>query len=271
MILHIAKREEWRSAVDSGQYLPATPAASAFIHCSTGRQIRGPWRELFAGAEDLALLLIDEREIGAAVLYEAMADGEDLFPHAYGPIPVTAVVAAEPLVQGHATAVGLPPRIARLIAAARGNGPPGIDEWRHLHYIVSTDPARLDRGRIHDYLCGEAYWSRGVPREVMETAFANSLCFGVYAPDGKQAGLCRVVTDQATYAYLCDVFVLPEHRGLGLGVWAVRCSIEHPDLAGVRSWQLATRDAQGVYERFGWKAADPARWMSRAIDAADLY
>ena len=216
------------------------------------------------------MLLIDETAVDAPVRYEAATDSEDAFPHVYGPIPVAAVIAAEPLSPGMATAKSLPPRIARLIAAARGDGVTGVDAWRHLGYTVSTDRARIDIDRVHGFL-SQAYWSAGVPREVLTAAFENSLCFGLYAPDGEQAGFGRLVTDRATFAYLADVFVLPEHRGRGLGLWLVQCIVDHPELAGLRNWHLATRDAHGIYERFGWLAADTTRVMTRSVAAADLY
>ncbi len=266
MILHIARGETWRAALIGGIY-----ESPPFVHCSTGRQVRIPWRALYAGTEDLVLLLIDESAIGAPVHYEATVAGEEAFPHVYGSIPVSAVVTAEPLEPGMATALALPARITRLIAAARGDSPPGIDEWHHLEYTVSTDRTRIDTDCVYEFLSHHAYWSTGIPRDVMERALSNSLCFGVYTPAGDQAGFCRVVTDYATYGYLADVFVLPEHRGLGLGLWLVQCVVDHPDLAGLRSWQLGTRDAHGIYQRLGWNAADPARWMARTVAPADIY
>lgn len=104
---------------------------------------------------------------------------------------------------------------------------------------------------------------------MLEIAFANSLCFGLYAPDGAQAGFCRVVTDRATYGYLADVFVLSGHRGQGL--WLVQCAVDHPELAGLRSWQLATRDAHEMYAKLGWRRSDPDRWMTRSVAASDIY
>src|SRR5579862_5380958 len=266
MILHIARGETWRAALTTGVY--ETPP---FIHCSTGRQVRIPWRTLYATDEDLVLLLIDEDSIDAPVRYETAVAGEESFPHVYGAVPARAVVAAESIDPGMATAIALPPRITRLIAAARGDSPLGVDEWHHLEYTVSTDHSRLDMGCIHEFLSRDAYWSNGIPRDVMELALSNSLCFGLLSPSGDQAGFCRVVTDRATYGYLADVFVLPEHRGLGLGLWLVQCAVDHPDLAGLRSWQLATRDAHGIYERLGWRAADPARWMARSVAPSDIY
>lgn len=119
-------------------------------------------------------------------------------------------------------------------------------------YEVSTDPARLDLDVIHRFLRDDAYWSRGIPRDVFERSVAGSMPFGLYAPDGSQAGFARVTTDRATFAYLGDVFVLPEHRGKGLGVWLMECVFGHPELQGLRRWALVTDDAHGLYARFGF-------------------
>ncbi len=118
---------------------------------------------------------------------------------------------------------------------------------------ISTDRARLDRDLVHAVL-RESYWARGIPRDTLERAIANSLCFGLYAADGAQAGFARVVTDRATYAYLADVFVVEAHRGRGLGVSLVHAVLAHPDLQGLRRVALATADAHGLYERFGFAA-----------------
>ena len=117
-------------------------------------------------------------------------------------------------------------------------------------YEVSTDPARLDLDVVHGFLV-TAYWCEGIARETVERAVAGSIPFGLYAPDGAQAGFARVVTDRATFAYLADVFVLPEHRGRGLGVRLVADVLAHPDLQGLRRFHLATADAHGLYARFG--------------------
>ncbi len=118
-------------------------------------------------------------------------------------------------------------------------------------YRVSTDPALLDLDAIHAEL-REAYWSIGIPRDVMEAAIAHSIPFGLYAPDGAQAGFCRVLTDTALFAYLADVIVLEEHRGRGLGVFLVECALAHPDVQGLRRFHLGTVDAHSLYERFGF-------------------
>jgi GNAT superfamily N-acetyltransferase len=130
-------------------------------------------------------------------------------------------------------------------------------------FEISTDPARLDLDLIHRYLSAESYWARGIAREVVERACVHSLCFGLYTA-GQQAGFARVVTDYATYAYLNDVFVLEAYRGRGLGAWLMETVVAHPALQGLLRFSLATRDAQGFYERFGWQALRyPERHMER--------
>jgi ribosomal protein S18 acetylase RimI-like enzyme len=120
------------------------------------------------------------------------------------------------------------------------------------NYEISSDPARLDVDAIHAYLT-RSYWSPGIPLETVKRATRNSLCFGVYEKTGgAQIGLARVVTDYATFAYLCDVYVLEEHRGHGLGKELMRAVMAHPALAGARRAMLATRDAHGLYRRFGF-------------------
>ena len=118
-------------------------------------------------------------------------------------------------------------------------------------YSISTNPARLDLDAIHAYLV-RAYWCEGIPRQTMERAMANSLCFGLFR--GKdQVGLARVVTDSATFAYLCDVYVLENHRGKGLGKWLMERVMAHPALQGLRRFSLATRDAHNLYRQFGFR------------------
>lgn len=127
-------------------------------------------------------------------------------------------------------------------------------------FTVSTDPGRLDVDAIHAFL-STSYWAEGIPREIVERALRNSLCFGLYAGE-RQAGLARVITDNATYAYLCDVYVLPELRGRGLGAWMMECVMTHPDLQGLRRFSLVTRDAHELYRPFGFtEIASPGRHM----------
>ena len=126
-----------------------------------------------------------------------------------------------------------------------------IEHQRDDGFVVSTEHARLDLDAIHAFLV-TAYWSRDIARERMERAIANSIPFGLYAPDGAQAGFARVLTDRAVFGYLGDVFVLEQHRGRGLGAWLVECVMAHPDLQTLRRFHLGTADAHGLYAKFGF-------------------
>jgi GNAT superfamily N-acetyltransferase len=145
-----------------------------------------------------------------------------------------------------------------------------VAEWRRDPYWIRTDRDRLQVERIHAFLT-RAYWCEGIPRETVERAVAASLCFGLYertAADEQQVGFARVVTDAATFAWLCDVYVEADHRGRGLATWLVGCVLAHPALQGLRRICLTTRDAHGVYEKLGFKlTATPGFWMEIKDDA----
>jgi GNAT superfamily N-acetyltransferase len=134
-------------------------------------------------------------------------------------------------------------------------------EWTRDSFVISTDRERLDLDVIHKFLSEEAYWSPGVPRERVERSIEHSICFGLYR-EAEQIGFARAVTDRAAFAWLADVFVLPEHRGKGLGVWLVETVLSHPDLERLRL-MLGTADAHSLYERYGFRPVDPARMMER--------
>ena len=139
---------------------------------------------------------------------------------------------------------------------------------RRGEFVVTTDPSRLDHDFIYDYLV-RSYWSEGIPRAIVERALSNSLCFGVYEGE-KQVGFARVITDFATFAYLADVFIIESHRARGLSKFLMECIVQDPQLQGLRRWTLATRDAHGLYERFGFKPlAKPDRYME--IHNPDVY
>lgn len=129
---------------------------------------------------------------------------------------------------------------------------------------ISTDRSRLDIVYIHRYLSEECYWAIGRSRAVVEKSLANSLNFGVYDGD-RQIGFARVVTDYATFAWLCDVFIDAAYRGQGLGRRLVETVIAHPELQGLRNFILATRDAHELYRQYGGfeTLAAPDRWMAR--------
>ena len=136
-------------------------------------------------------------------------------------------------------------------------------EVEGARYTISTDPSKLDLKVIHGYLSGESYWAQGRPLDVMQRALEHSLNFGVYLGD-EQVGLARIVTDYATFAWLCDVFILEPHRGQGLGKWLIQTVVAHPALQGVLT-VLGTRDAHGLYQGYGGfePMQDLERWMLR--------
>jgi GNAT superfamily N-acetyltransferase len=136
-------------------------------------------------------------------------------------------------------------------------------------FSISTDKSRLDIDVIHKFLSVEAYWAANRSREKTQTAIENSICFGLYKSD-RQIGFARVVTDKATFAYLGDVFILTEFRGLGLSKWLMDVIVSHPELQGLRRWVLATRDAHELYRKYGFgELKFPERWMEKA--ASDAY
>ena len=135
-------------------------------------------------------------------------------------------------------------------------------------YEVSTDQTRFDIDLVHRFLAS-SYWAKDMPRDVLVKAIEHSLCFGVF--HGKQqVALARVITDRATFAYLSDVFVVPEHRGRGVSKRLMKTILEHPDLQGLRRFMLATRDAHGLYTQFGFKPlSNPADFLT--IHNPDVY
>ena len=137
-------------------------------------------------------------------------------------------------------------------------------------YVISDEEARLDRERIWAYLHG-SYWAKGIPRDVLDRAIDRSVPFGLYAPDGSQAGFARVVTDGETFAWIGDLFVFEPHRGRGLGVWLTATVLDHPDVRGLRKIVLATADAHGLYERFGFRPADSERMMEISLAPEEAY
>lgn len=129
-------------------------------------------------------------------------------------------------------------------------------------FEISTDPSRIDLPLVYGYLTA-SYWAKGIPEQTVRRSIQHSLCFGVYR-GSRQVGFARVISDYATFAYLADVFVLEDCRGRGLAVWLMQCIMDHPELQGLRRWSLVTRDAHGLYRKFGFRElAAPARWMER--------
>ena len=145
-----------------------------------------------------------------------------------------------------------------------------IHETVHGGWSISDDPARFDLPRAHDWIGGESYWAQGIPVAVFERALANSLTVGLYAEDGDMAAMARVVTDRATFGWICDVFVARPHRGQGLGKALMAYLMAHPDLQGFRRRHLATRDAHSLYAGYGFTPLTGVdRWME--IRNRDVY
>jgi GNAT superfamily N-acetyltransferase len=138
------------------------------------------------------------------------------------------------------------------------------EEWRRGNYVISTDPSLLDLDAVHGFL-QRSYWAAERPLETVKRSVEGSLNFGLYqAKDRRQVGFARVVTDFATFAWLCDVFVDEAHRGQGLGVWLMETVVEHPELRCMRLWMLGTRDAHGLYEKIGFTPLSaPEKWMQK--------
>lgn len=141
-------------------------------------------------------------------------------------------------------------------------------EEHRANFTISTDPVKLDIAAIHDFLT-HSYWAEGIPLEIVKRGIRHSLCFGLY-DSKRQIGFARVISDYTTYAYLCDVYVLEEYRGKGLGTWLMECVIRHRDLQGLRRFTLLTRDAHDLYRKFGFAPMkDPSRYME--IHVANIY
>lgn len=132
------------------------------------------------------------------------------------------------------------------------------------HFRISTNKSQLDIAVISNWLTKESYWATNRSLETIKLSIENSLCFGVYDKQ-KQIGFARIVTDYATFAWLCDVFILNEYKGKGLGKWLVETITTQPILKNLRLFILATRDAHGLYERYGGfkPLEEPAKWMTR--------
>lgn len=142
-------------------------------------------------------------------------------------------------------------------------------------FIISTEKEKLDIDFIHSFLTC-SYWAEGISKDVIKKSVDGSLCFGVFENDitdlsaGRQIGFARMITDKATFAYLADVFIIEEYRGLGLSKWLMEVIMSHPDLQGLRRMMLATRDAHKLYEKFGFtQLTNTDRWMQ--IHDPDIY
>jgi GNAT superfamily N-acetyltransferase len=144
-----------------------------------------------------------------------------------------------------------------------------VIEHQRGEFLISTRRERLSVDVVHGFLTN-CYWAKGIPREVVAWSIEHSLCFGIYEDSGAQVGFARVVSDFATVAYLGDVFVLESHRGRGLSKWLMECVVQHPALQNLRRWILLTRDAHGLYSKFGFTPVkSPERYME--LHRPDVY
>ncbi len=135
-------------------------------------------------------------------------------------------------------------------------------------FQISTNKNKINIEYVHQFL-SHSYWAENIPVAIVKKSIENSMCFGVYE-NNKQVGFARVVTDHATFGYLADVFIDENYRGKGLSKWLMEIIMGHPELQGFRSWQLATRDAHGLYAQFGFKPLqNPERLMRIVIE--DIY
>lgn len=228
-----------------------------FVHCSYRHQVGPTLRRFFSMPDgaligDLVVLEIDPFLTGAVIRAEAgtgvetLPSGEpELFPHLYGKLPRGAVVNAVD------ADTFLPSAVA-------------IDG-----YTITDDRSALSVDIATSFLAEESYWARGRSRETVAVSLENSWVFTVVAPDGSMAGMARVISDWATMYYLSDLFILPEHRGRGIGSAVIATIVEHPRLKGLKGL-LRTVDAHELYERFGFERDGPdARGMRRPADGAE--
>ena len=138
-------------------------------------------------------------------------------------------------------------------------------EWTRRGYTVTTDPARIDRAAVRRFLA-DAYWASDRPAEVIDRSLDHSLTF-VLLHEGVQVGMARVVTDRATFAWLCDVYIEADHRGDGLGQWLMEVVLGHPELAGLKRWLLATSYSHSLYARVGFTPLpDASQFMIKVAD-----
>ncbi|MGH7781965.1 MAG: GNAT family N-acetyltransferase [Candidatus Binataceae bacterium] len=265
----------YRSAVIFGRAMRVDDMAQklAAMRALVEHAAPGRWEGTRAPNEkEIAVTLILElpiEEASAKIRAGGPIDDEADYslPHWAGVIPLrlgAATAAADPRLD---PSIPLPPHVFEYRAPderAPGRAHDGAPfEQRVGEFLITTDISRLDLNVIHPFLT-HSYWAAGVPRPVVARALKNSLCFGLY-DEHSQIGLLRVVSDYATFAYVADVFVLEEYRGRGLSKALMAAALAHPHLQGLRRWTLATRDAHGLYRKFGFETPPcPDRLMERA-------
>ncbi len=265
----------YRSAVIFGRAVRVDDPAQklAAMRALVEHVAPGRWAGTRAPSEkEIAATLILElpiEEASAKIRTGGPVDDEADYalPHWAGVIPLTLAASAPVADPRLDPSIPLPPHVfeyrapdARAPGLAHDGAP---FAQRAGGFLITTDVSRLDLNVIHQFLT-RSYWTAEVPRQVVAQALKNSLCFGLY--DGEsQIGLARVISDYATFAYVADVFVLEQYRGRGLSKALMAAAMAHPHLQGLRRWTLATRDAHGLYRKFGFDAPQfPDRLMERA-------
>ncbi len=139
-----------------------------------------------------------------------------------------------------------------------------IYEYKKRDFLISTDKRKLQLKVIHDFLTN-SYWDKGCSFELVQKKIRNSYCYGIYH-NKKQIGFCRIISDFVTFAYLLDVFVIEEYRGMGLSKWLMKCVLKHHDLGKTKSWMLKTSDAHGIYKKFGFNlVSEPETIMEKKL------
>ncbi len=128
-----------------------------------------------------------------------------------------------------------------------------VYECRRKNYLISTNKRKLQPKVIHRFLTN-SYWAKGCSYENVKRRIKYAHCFGVYH-NNKQVGFCRVISDSVVFSYLADVFIIEEYRGKGLSKWLMKCVMSHPEFGKTETWMLKTKDAHGLYKKFGFKTA----------------
>lgn len=130
-----------------------------------------------------------------------------------------------------------------------------------MEFSITTDKSKIDVNYVHETLSTKTFWALGREKEIVEKSIEFSMCFSIFENESKQVGFARVITDHITFAYLSDVFIDEDYRGRGLGQILLDTIYAHPDLQNINRWMLLTKDAHGLYEKYGFKITSKADWI----------
>jgi GNAT superfamily N-acetyltransferase len=162
-------------------------------------------------------------------------------------------------------------RSAQLVSSAAGaraarDSDPVIEQLEG-DYLFSSAPSRIDFELVLRFLAEQSYWARDITAQKLSVALQHSLCFGIYL-GAQQLAFARVVSDRSRFAYLCDVFVVAQQRGRGLGRRLIEFVLAHPSVRDSKRMLLGTRDAHPFYERMGWRRDEHGRFMELSLESA---